>query len=80
MHGSIQKEWPSDASFEASRVYYHPVPLWPTPWYLRILGFKRWRYREKDHTYKVFSKNAVIWKYVDSIHEIKSYTPPTRDT
>ncbi len=48
---------------------HYPVPLWPTPWYLRFLGFKAWRYRQQT------SMKKIYWVYVDSVHEIKEYTP-----
>ena len=26
-------------------IYPNPLPLWPTPWYLMILGYPSWRFR-----------------------------------
>lgn len=38
----------------------NPIPLHPTPWYLRLLGFKKWRW--------LYS--GTFWIYVSSIDDL----------
>jgi hypothetical protein len=36
-----------------------PIPLHKTPFFLRIFGFKKWRYHIRDN-----------WVYANDIHEV----------
>ena len=50
-----------------------PVPLWPTPWYLRLIGKKKWfyyktRFLEEFPTGKPTVELTRI--YVNGTHEI----------
>lgn len=38
---------------------FSPIPMYKTPLFLRIFGFKKWRYRLHDQ-----------WMYAKDIHEV----------
>jgi hypothetical protein len=38
---------------------FSPIPIYRTPFFLRIFGFKKWRYRIRDN-----------WVYANDIHEV----------
>jgi hypothetical protein len=47
---------------------FSPIPIYKTPFFLRIFGYKKLRYRERGR-----------WVYANNIHEIANYLKDYND-
>lgn len=51
----------------------HAVAMWPTPWYLKIVGVPAWRVKTNYGVYFPFSPHSVgvkwRWEYYRDIHD-----------
>lgn len=45
------------------------VAMWPTPWYLRMVGYPAWRVKEKIRVIGVAIDAGWEWKYYTNIHD-----------
>lgn len=46
------------------------IAMWPTPWYLRVIGFPAWRVKERYWTGEVArGKERWKWGYYTNIHD-----------